>query len=226
MPKNKDLKRLVRTRMKKTGESYTSARTQITRTPKTRAAALPEQDYARLAGMSDEAVRNRTGRTWEQWVASLDAVDAVSMPHRDIARHLHRGHELTAWWAQTVTVGYERIRKLREVGQRRGGGYEANKSKTFAVPLSELYRAFSSPAVRNRWLPGIEFKIRTATPDRSMRVTWPDGTDLQLQFAAKGGAKSRVTVQHGKLAAKEAADHLKAYWADRLGVLESLLREV
>ena len=36
MPRNKDLKRLVRARMKKTGEAYTSARAQILKKPKSR----------------------------------------------------------------------------------------------------------------------------------------------------------------------------------------------
>ena len=35
MPRDKDLKRLVRARMTKTGESYTAARAQITRKAKT-----------------------------------------------------------------------------------------------------------------------------------------------------------------------------------------------
>jgi len=50
----------------------------------------------------------KTGRTWAQWVRLVDAVDAYAMPHRDIARHLHDQHDVDGWWAQTVTVGYER----------------------------------------------------------------------------------------------------------------------
>ena len=36
MPRQKDLKRLVRTRMRKTGEAYTAARAQILRNPERR----------------------------------------------------------------------------------------------------------------------------------------------------------------------------------------------
>ena len=39
MPRNKDLKRLVRARMQKTGEAYTAARAQIVAKPRSRITA-------------------------------------------------------------------------------------------------------------------------------------------------------------------------------------------
>ena len=135
MPKNKDLKRLARSRMKKTGESYTAARAEIVKKGR--------MNFAERAGMSDRVVSAKTGRTWEEWVRLLDARGARSMIHRDIARYLNEEQGVAGWWAQTVTVGYERIRGLRDIGQRRSGEYEAGKSRTFRVPLSTLFRAFT-----------------------------------------------------------------------------------
>ncbi len=94
MPKQKDLKRLIRTRMQKTGESYTAARSQIL----DKSSPAPAE-YAAIAGMSDEAVRAKTGRTWRQWVRQLDAIGAVRMPHREIAKHLNESNEISGWWA-------------------------------------------------------------------------------------------------------------------------------
>jgi len=37
---------------------------------------LPD-DYATIAGMSDEAVSAKTGRTWPEWVAVLDGIGAI-----------------------------------------------------------------------------------------------------------------------------------------------------
>ena len=68
------------------------------------------------------------------------------------------------WWTQTVTVGYERIKGLRAIGQRRDGGYEANKSKTFAAPAPVVFRAFAHARVRRTWLPGVTVKVRKSTP--------------------------------------------------------------
>jgi uncharacterized protein YndB with AHSA1/START domain len=221
MPKQKDLKRLARTRMKKTGESYTAARRQLL---DKRVRPQPV-DPARLglAGMSDEAVRAKTGRGWLQWVRALDAVDAAELSHRDIARHLSEQHGLPGWWSQMVTVGYERIRGLREVGQRRAGGFEASKSKTFPVPLARLYGACATPRQLARWLPDAELIVRRATRDRSLRLKWADGSSVQFRFVAKGEAKSQVAVQQRGLPDAAAARRAKAFWGERLDALATLL---
>lgn len=222
MPKNKDLKRLTRARARKTGESYTTARARLLE-KKTRAEAEAHADLAALAGHSDETVHKRTGSTWEGWVRRLDAVDAVSMSHKEIARHVADEYGISGWWAQTVTVGYERIKGLREVGQRRGGKYDANKSKTYPVGVSKLYRAFSVARTRERWLPGVEWSVRTRTRDKSIRLDWHDGTRVQLYFTAKGDQKSAVAVQHGGLASKGDVERVKKEWAERLVALEEVL---
>ena len=132
MPANKDFKRLVRGRMQKTGESYTAARmhflTQkpaITTTPpkatRITIARSDAVDYAKLAGRSDAALKEKTGCTWERWVKALDYAQAYTWPHREIAKHVAEKYKVPGWWAQTVTVGYERIKGLRVVGQRRDG---------------------------------------------------------------------------------------------------------
>ena len=232
MPTNKDFKRIVRARMTKTGESYTTARAQILKKRRTTddggrrrapaARALPER-YAKLAGMSDAAVKAKTGCAWPRWVKVLDHHGAAAMSHREIAKLVRETYDPGAWWAQAVTVGYERIRGLREVGQRRGGAFEASKSKTLPVPVGALYRAARDKRRRWRWLE-TEVAVRTATPNKSVRFTWLDGTPVELSFVAKGKSKSQVTVQHGKLPDKDAVVRMKMHWGERLGVLASLLR--
>jgi hypothetical protein len=227
MPTNKDFKRLVRARMSKTGEAYTTARAQLLQKKQQRRStprpAAPSPDYAKLARMSDATIEAKTGCTWERWVRTLDHAGAYEWSHRAIAEYVHQTYKVPGWWTQAVTVGYERIKGLRAIGQRRGGGYEAGKSKVFAVPLGRLYRAFHDARTRRRWLGGVKLTVRTATRDKSMRVTWPDGTSVELYFAGKGPAKSQVAVQHTKLADKASADRMKAYWAERLGALQALL---
>jgi hypothetical protein len=234
MPKQKDLKRIVRARMEKTGESYTAARARIldhTTGPSSRKAGEPaarslppDARLAELAGMSNEKIRERTGRSWKEWVGELDAIGALSMRHRDIAQRLHDEFGVGDWWSQTVTVGYERIRGLREIGQRLGTGtFDANKSKTFAAPVSRLYRAFAHEATRERWLPGETIRIRTAIRNKSMRITWTDGTSVHAYFLAKGEKKSQLAIQHVGLSDREAVAASKAYWSKRLEALAGVL---
>jgi hypothetical protein len=102
---------------------------------------------------SDEVIRPNTGRTWDDWFALLDAWGAAERPHAEIARWVVEEHGVGGWWAQGVTVAYEQARGLRAPGQRRGGLFEVNASKTVAVPVDRLYEAFADPALRERWLP-------------------------------------------------------------------------
>lgn len=222
MPKQKDLKRIVRSRMEKTGESYTAARLHVVQKKKPAAEPLP--DYAALAGMSEAALKKQTGRSWAEWVAILDAWGAAQKPHREIAEHVYSLGGVSGWWSQGVTVGYERIRGLREKGQRRTSGlFEASKSRTFKVPVKKLFAAFANPGTRKRWLPDVKLKVRTATEPKTMRITWEDETLVQLYFMAKGAAKSLVAVQHEKLPSKAAAVKMKAFWEERLTALGELL---
>jgi hypothetical protein len=235
MPQNKDLKRLVRARMRKTGEAYTAALSHIKK-PKAPAArvsttrakpgpATESIDYAALAGTSDATIKAKTGCTWERWVRSLDHYGAKEMSHRDIAALVSNKYKIDGWWSQAVTVGYERIKGLRARGQRRDGTYEASKSRTFNVPVTSLFDAWADAKVRRRWLDGAGVKVRTATAPKSMRLDWTDRSIIAVGFAAKGKSKSMVAVQHTKLPDRATADRLKAYWSGRLDTLGEILSE-
>ena len=217
MPKEKDLKRVVRARMEKTGESYTAARVQTLKKK-----AAPPPDYGALSGIAEETLKEKTGRSWAEWVETLDAFGAKEKPHREVADYVFK-QGVSGWWSQSVTVGYERIKGLRAIGQRRAGTWEMSKSRTFPVPVSTLFDAFANARKRAKWLPGVKLTIRTSQKDRSMRATWPDGTSLEIGFMAKGAAKSAVAVAHTKLPEKAAADRLKTYWSERFDKLAEVV---
>jgi uncharacterized protein YndB with AHSA1/START domain len=153
----------------------------------------------------------------------LDHAGADSWSHRAIADHVHTTYKVPSWWTQMVTVGYERIKGLREKGQRREGAYEAGKSRTFAAPAAVVYRAFADGRVRRKWLPGVNATVRKGTPGKSVRMTWDDGTSVEVWLTPKGRAKTSASVQHRKLAGKEDADRRRRYWNERLTALGRLL---
>lgn len=233
MPKQKDLKRVVRARMQKTGESYTTARHHITkRTPAAAPLRLVESEphapaparYASLAGMSDEAVKKATGCTWEKWVFVLDKADGRSMSHREIVAHIREHYRTPSWWTQTVAVGYERIAGLRERGQQRTGEWRTNKSKTIAAPAAKVWAAFNLARQRTKWLPA-SITIRSKTPNKAMRLRFEDGSPIDVGFLPKGTDKCQVAVEHRRLKSKEDADRMKAWWAEHLDALASIFKE-
>jgi len=221
MPQQKDLKRLVRARMAKTGESYTAARAQLMR--KSKRTASPPRDLAKLAGMSDTIVREKTGSAWEEWVHTLDRHGAAAMSHREIVNIVHDKYKVGPWWGQMVAVGYERIKGLRARGQRRDGSYEMTKSRTFNVPVERLFDAWADASARKQWMNGTSLKVRKATAPKSIRLDWPEGGIIAVGFMPKGKSKSSVALSHDKLPDRDTATRMKVYWGERLDALGEYL---
>jgi hypothetical protein len=217
MTRQKSFKRVVRARMEKTGESYTAARRSLL------AAEGPTATAGPTMTVSDEVIRSRTGRGWEEWFDLLDEWGAVERPHREIARWLASEHGIDGWSAQSVTVSFERARALRAVGER-ADGFSVTAQKTVAVPVDRLYEAFVDESLRKRWLPDGELRERTATKPKSARFDWGDGqTRVIVGFTAKGEAKSTAALEHERLADAEEAERMKAFWRERVAALKELL---
>src|SRR5437764_12460023 len=95
------------------------------------------------AGIGTAAVRAKTGKGWADWFKLLDRAGAVEMNHAAIAKHLHDKLGCTPWWSQMIAVGYEQERGLRVKHQKCDGDFSASASKTVAVPVADLYAAWT-----------------------------------------------------------------------------------
>jgi len=221
MTEQKSFKRLVRARMEKTGESYTTARARLLRAEESPSEGL---EGVKLS-TSDETIRRRTGRGWEEWFEMLDGWGAPDRTHRETARWLAEQQDLhpLAWNVQAVAASYERARGLREVGEK-DDGFAITASRTVAVSVERLYDAFVGESVRREWLPDAGLQERTATRPKSARFDWGDGrTRVNVTFLAKGEARSTAALEHRRLADANEAERMKAYWRERLTALKSML---
>jgi hypothetical protein len=219
MTVQKSFKRLVRARMEKTGESYTAARAQLL------AGQASNESEEPPLPTSDDAIRERTGRGWEEWFDLLDEWGAAGRPHREISRWLadQLGIDPLAWNAQAITLGYERARGGRAVGQHEDG-FAVTVSRTVDVPVERLFDAFVDESGRERWLPDATMRERTATRPKSARFDWvEDESRVHVTFVAKGAEKSTVALSHERLAGAAEADRMRAYWRDRLSELKAEL---
>lgn len=221
MKKQKSFKQRVRTRMAKTGESYTAARRMLIA-----AGDRPEVVQRSFKPrVSEDKIREATGRGWQDWFDRLDKWGAARRAHPEIARRLMNTHRLDNWWAQTITVGFEQARGLREPGQY-ADGWAAIASKTVAVPVQRLFESLSDEKLRERWLPGAEMRLRTATPYKSARYDWEDGaTRVNVGFTELGESESRIALAHEKLPDSDTAEEMKSWWKERFVVLKGLLEE-
>jgi hypothetical protein len=217
MTRQRSFKRLVRARMEKTGERYAAARAALL------AAEESASTEAPTLTVSDEVIRRRTGRGWEEWFDLLDDSGALAKPHPEIARWLQSEQGIDGWSAQSVTVSYERARGRRAVGEH-ADGFAITAQRTVHVPVERLYDAFVDPTVRERWLPEGELRERTATKPKSARFDWGDGeTRVVVGFEAKGDAKSVVALEHARLPGAAEAERMKAFWRERVTALKEVL---
>jgi uncharacterized protein YndB with AHSA1/START domain len=177
-----------------------------------------------VAGISDAAVKEKTGKTWGQWCKLLDKDGAKKMSHKDIALLVSDKHGVGPWWSQMVTVGYEQARGLRKKHET-SRGWQASASKTVNAPLAVLYDAWEDAKLRARWLGRPAFTMRKKTANKSMRIAWADETSVEVNFYAKGEGKSHVAVQHSKLKGEPEVLKAKKFWAGALDTLKERLEE-
>ena len=208
MTESKHLKRRVRERMAKTGERYTAARAHVVAKAPQAAdgppqAAAPAEPEAPPATTPD-AVLAATGRDLRDWFALLDEHEATGWSHTEMARWLREEQGVAGWWAQSVTVSYERARGLREVHET-SRGFEAGASRTIALPAAELFAALHERLLAEA------VGLRTATPPRQARYDLPEGR-MHLVVEPKGDDRATAYLVHHKLEDGEAVARHKARW--------------
>lgn len=189
--------------------------------------------------MSDVRVREKTGHGLDHWFAVLDRFGAVEKGHSAAARHLYDAHQVDGWYAQGITVAYERARGVRTVNQRVDGAFEVSVSKVLAGDTAGVIKAVTDPRRRRQWLgaadPRLARALSSAIADKAskgfvvrpdglarFRYKW-DGTTVQFYLEPKAAGKVSLVVQHTKLANAAAVDERRAQWKAALAALAAYL---
>ena len=240
MTRARALKQVIRARAAKTGERYTTARRHVLKDlqlVKGAQGAQGAQGAAKKAKsvMSDAAFLKKTGHGLDHWFAVLDKFGAVEKGHTASARHLYEDHGVDGWYAQGITVSYERERGVRAVNQRCDGAFEVSVSKTVNARTKQVVKAFTDSRARASWITEADGKLAEALgkgivdkkskgfvirPDglARFRYKWND-TTVQLYMVPKPGDKVAITVQHTKLPSGDSVELYRGHWKTALGLL-------
>ena len=214
MTTQESFKRRVRARMAKTGERYGAARRaligQVTPADSRGWVSQPET--------SDEAVRAATGRGWDEWCALIDEQAVRDRGHTAIAAHV-RGLGVDAWWAQSVTVGYERIRGLRLPYQNHDGTFTANRSKTITVDAASLRTVLIDDIERNVLFPAFDAGLRSRPSSKNVRLSIGD-TTVEIALEPAAGGRTKITVAHSRLVNADDVTIWKQFWTDWIDSLD------
>jgi hypothetical protein len=232
MTRARALKQIIRDRAAKTGERYTAARRHVL-------AQVTAKDNSPApvakGALSDEKITEKTGHGFAYWFGVLDRFGAVEKGHTKAARHLHADHNVPGWYAQGITVTYERARGLRAVNQRVDGTYEMSASKVIDAPTVEIVKAIVSKRLRRSWLidvdPGLAKALTAALDDKTskgfrvradglatFRYKWGTST-VQWYVTPTATGKKSVVVANGKLAGPEMLEERRKLWRTALKAL-------
>ncbi|HEX2202573.1 MAG TPA: SRPBCC domain-containing protein [Longimicrobium sp.] len=150
---------------------------------------MPEADAKAGREIGDEAVREATGRTWDEWEALLDSRGAADLSHKGIVAILSDGLIESGWWAQNVANHYEKRKGKRALGQTADGAYQVGVRRTLPLAHDAAWRLVTSPEGVRAWLgdvSGFEMEkgaaytaadgaggeVRVAQPGSHLRLTW------------------------------------------------------
>ena len=234
MTRARALKQTIRARAAKTGERYTTARRHVLRELNPKIETKAEKITAKPT-MSDASFVKKTGHDLAYWFAVLDRFGAVEKGHTAAAKHLCQDHKVDGWYAQGITVSYERARGVRAANQRVDGAFEVSASKVVAASAKQLVKAFTDRRERERWIGDANPKLARAlaaglADNKSkgivvrldglvrFRYKWDD-TTVQFYMSPKPAGKYIVTVQHMKLANGDAVETYRTQWKTALAAL-------
>ena len=242
MTQAKKLKKAIRARSRKTGESYAAARRQLLQTktsPPTTPVAAAKPVRESRGQVNEATALRRTGHGLAHWFAVLDAFGAATRGHTASARHLRLDHGVPSWYCQGITVAYERARGLRAMNQTCKGTFEVSVSRAVPVSLAEAADAIGDAGRRRRWLRGADpglaralnaaftgaeprsVKVKDAATAR-LRYPW-DGTAVEISILGKTGGRATVVATNTKLRNRAEVETRRALWKPVLDALKAHL---
>ena len=200
--------------MEKTGERYGAARRVLIEQ-----SSSGKRQWASEPEMAEDTLREATGHGWNEWCDIIDAWPGHADGHTAIATFVREEHGVDGWWAQTVTVGYERITGLRLPHQQPDGTFSAGKSRTVTVDPELLREMLLDDDDRADLFPGLETKLRSRLTSKVLRIGIGPGT-AQIALDAQDDGQVKITIAHDKLPTPEAVGEWKGYWSDWLEAVD------
>jgi hypothetical protein len=165
---------------------------------------------------SDESIRQNSGHGWADWIDLIEAGPGRDAGHTAIAAWVHAEHGVPAWWAQGVTVGYERIAGLRLPGQMPDGTFSVSRSRVAGLPATLLRAALQGDDARADLFAGLETVLRSKPASKALRFALSRHAEPlgSLLFSADPlpDGRLRLTVTHDKLPSFDAGELWKQYW--------------
>lgn len=176
----------------------------------------------------------KTGKTLENWFEIIEQFGAKK-GHTAIAKHLKEDHQLTSWWAQSITTRYEFDNDLRKLYERTGKkGFTVTAQKTMPYKVGLVYEAFTDPIQLKKWFSpylkmsvkdGAEFNFDQVTKGKFLNIIPNSKITLNLvsnkneelskvviEFIKKDKVKTTVKITQSDLTTEISINAQKDFW--------------
>jgi len=185
---------------------------------------LLTRHHGRGAGMATNPrirpIERATNRTWDDWLAFMDAIGAKGLDHHGIALKVYEELDGTVeplgWWTQAVTVAYEQWIGRRIPGQRPDGTFQTSVSKATKVGMRELMDRWVAFAAGDAFVQGVvAAEVKVSGTDK--RITWrtraADGSQVVVTSEPKSNGTASVVATQIGVPTHEANLEARENWA-------------
>lgn len=190
----------------------------------------------------------KTGKTLENWFKIIEQF-GEKKGHTAIAKHLKEDHQLTSWWAQSITTRYEFDNDLRKLYERTGKkGFTVTAQKTMPYKVGFVYEAFTDPKQLKKWFSpylkmsvkdGAEFNFDQVTKGKFLNIIPNSKITLNLvsnkneevskvviEFIKKDKAKTTIKITQSDLTTEISINAQKDFWKHFLSAGSTYLESV
>jgi uncharacterized protein YndB with AHSA1/START domain len=191
-----------------------------------------------IARVGSAAVREATGRGWDEWLSQLDDAGASAWDHQGIVAHLEVTHPgIGGWWRQSIAVAYEQARGMRVVGQTADAGFQLGVQRSVAADVAAVWETLTTRP--ELWLgegasvafdvgreydvpsgeatPAATGEVRVVKPRDRVRLTWhPEGwaapATVQLTTTVTASGKTALRCHLERLPDAATRDAMRGHW--------------
>ncbi len=201
----------------------------------------------KINNVSTEAVQKATGKNWDEWLQIIDKTGGEKLSHKDIVTFLGENYDISPWWQQMITVGFEFARGRRVTGQTADDGFQIGVQKTVAVPQEKVWDFLLSKKGLHIWLgeidniilkKGAEYltedgtigEIRSIIAAQKIRLiykpkNYKKETTLQISLSCPRNTRSKTNINfhHEKLSGTQQRNEMRHHWKKVLDHIEEEL---
>ncbi|MEP7167259.1 MAG: hypothetical protein ABI758_04740 [Candidatus Woesebacteria bacterium] len=179
--------------------------------------------------IGDDAVIKATGKNWKEWFSILDTKKASQHPHIEIAKliqekYLKKKERVNVvtnggWWAQMITVEYERARGIRKINEQ-ADGFMVAVTKTVPGTVESLQKKWEKILVSDVVVSKKLVRIPSKTKRAQLRYSADVGRVI-VSFDKRANGKAWIAIESTKLPRKSLVEPTREFWKKIVSTIEN-----